>query len=329
MDTSLTPLAVASQYYRLVSRVGSKLSHFILDRLLRLSVKGIKLDQQGLYALRKGISKVDSLLGKDQADMRITPQMCDAIPADWLHLPQSRHDRVLLYLHGGGFCFRIPRIQRLMVARWCRRLGARALIPHYRLAPEHPYPAGPDDCLAAYRWLLGNGVLAKDIVICGDSAGGNLALVTLLRARDAGLPLPAAAVLLSPAVDFAANTPSMLANEPIDPMFSMAVVRWLIGMYLSEPEFHQEPAKSPITGDFAGLPALLIQVGTNEMLLDDARGAAAKAHAAGVPVALQIFEGMPHVFQYVPYLAATRQADDYIAEFLAEHADWKPCKKFS
>ena len=198
MDSEFAPRISAPPYYRLIPHVGSESAQFIIDNLLRFSFKRMSISNDVIHELRKRIATVDHNLGQLASDIRITRQDCDEVRAEWLEVPQSRLDRVFLYLHGGAFCFRLPRIQSSMIARWCRTSGARALMPVYRLAPEHPYPAGSDDCLAAYRWLLNNGVPARNIVICGDSAGGNLSLVTLLRARAEGLPLPVAVILLSP-----------------------------------------------------------------------------------------------------------------------------------
>jgi epsilon-lactone hydrolase len=311
-------------YYHYIPRVGGQTTQFIIDQILRFSFKGVHMDLSGLYAMRQRIVQVDKRFGRRAADMRITDTVCDDVPAQWLEVPQSRHDRVFLYLNGGAFCMRIPRMQSAMVARWCRKLGARALMPHYRLAPEHPYPAAPDDCLAAYRWLLAHGVPANNIVICGDSAGGNLTLVTLMRARDAGLPLPAAAVLLSPATDFSASGRSAVVNESIDPMFSLPLLRWFGELYLTEMELYLHPTLSPLTGEFHDLPPMLYQAGSNEMLLDDSTRAAAKAHAAGVTVKLEVYEGMPHVFQTLPGIAETRHADRSIVEFISANTHWKP-----
>lgn len=327
MDRAFGAVLTLPDYYRVIPRVGSQSTQFILDQVLRFSFKNVQHDASGLYTMRQRVLAVDKRFGRRAADMRITRQMCEDIPAEWLDVPQSRKDRVFLYFNGGAFCMRIPRIQSAMIARWCRKLGARALMPHYRLAPEHPYPAAPDDCLAAYRWLLNHGVPADNIVMCGDSAGGNLTLVTLMRAREAGLPMPAAAVMLSPATDFSASGRSAVVNESVDPMFSLPLLRWFGEMYLTEPELHLHPTLSPLTGDFDGLPPLLFQAGSNEMLLDDSTRAAAKAHAAGVPVRLEVFEGMPHVFQCLPALAESRRADKNLVEFLTSYIGWKSVAK--
>ena len=322
MDSEFAPKISAPPYYRLIPHMGSESAQFIIDNLLRFSFKRMSFSNDVIHELRKRIATVDHNLGQLSTDIRITRQDCDEVRAEWLEVPQSRLDRVFLYLHGGAFCFRIPRIQSSMIARWCRTSGARALMPVYRLAPEHPYPAASDDCLAAYRWLLNNGVPARNIVICGDSAGGNLSLVTLLRARAEGLPLPVAAILLSPATDFSLSGRSAAVNEASDPMFSVAMLRWFGEMYLSEPELHLTPLVSPLTADFTGLPPMLFQVGSNEMLLDDSTRAAAKAYGSGIDVQLDVFDGMPHVFQGIGQLPESKLADKYVAEFLETRAGW-------
>ncbi|WP_299065959.1 alpha/beta hydrolase fold domain-containing protein, partial [Accumulibacter sp.] len=147
-----------------------------------------------------------------------TPVDCDGVPAEWIALPDSRHERVMLYLHGGSFAFRFPNAHAALVSRLCRRLGARALLPDYRLAPEHPFPAAPDDCQRVCRALIAQGVVPASMVLAGDSAGGNLALVTIHRAKAAGEPLPTCVVLLSPALDCTLTSPSMADYDGHDPM---------------------------------------------------------------------------------------------------------------
>ena len=323
MGFSFAAPHVAPEYFRFIPPLSHASAQFVVDQILRLSLKTIRLDTHGIRGVRQRIAAVDARLGRIARDVTRTEQLCDDVQAHWIEVPASRRDRVLLYFNGGGFSLRMPKLQTAMVTRWCRLLQARALMPDYRLAPEHPFPAAPDDCLASYRWLLGHGVPAKHIVICGDSAGGNLTLVTLMRAREAGLPMPAAAVMLSPALDFSMSGRSAVVNEAHDPMFSLALLRWLGEMYLTEPDLHLSPALSPITGDFRDLPPLLFQVGSNEMLLDDSTRAAAKAHASGVPVQIDVFDGMPHVFQYIAQLAETKRADKNVAAFLAKQAGWK------
>lgn len=322
MDSEFAARIAAPPYYRVIPHMGRESAQFIIDNLLRFSFKRFSLTSDAIHDMRKRIALVDHNLGKLSDDARISRQVCDEVRAEWLEVPQSRLDRVFLYLHGGAFCFRMPRIQSAMIARWCRQSGARALMPVYRLAPEHPYPAASDDCLAAYRWLLNHGVPAQNVVICGDSAGGNLALVTLMRARDEGLPLPAAAIFLSLATDFSLSGRSAAVNQASDPMFSVPMLRWFGEMYLSEPELLLTPLVSPLTGNFAGLPPMLFQVGSNEILLDDSTRAAAKAHGSGVDVQLDVFDGMPHIFQAIAQLPESKVADKHVAEFLEAKAGW-------
>lgn len=323
MGFSFAAPHAAPDYYRYVPSLSGQSAQFLVDQILRFSLKTMRMDRNGVYAMRQRVAAVDARLGRLPRDTELSEQWCDDVPGHWLKVRGSRDERVLLYFNGGAFCMRIPRMQAALIARWCRASQARALIPHYRLAPEHPYPAGPDDCLAAYRWLLSHGVPAANIVVCGDSAGGNLTLVTLMRARDAGLPLPAAAIMLSPALDFSLSGRSAIINADTDPMFSAPLLRWFGEMYLTEPDLHLDPTLSPLTGDFKGLPPLLFQVGSNEMLLDDSTRAAAKAHASGVTVFLDVFEGMPHVFQYISQLAESKRADKLVAQFLEKYAGWK------
>ena len=157
MDSEFVARIAAPPYYRVIPHLGRESAQFIIDHLLRFSFKRLGYTNDAIHDMRKRIALVDHNLGQLGDDIRISRQSCDEVRAEWLEVPQSRLDRVFLYLHGGAFCFRIPRIQSAMIARWCRQSGARALMPLYRLAPEHPYPAAPDDCLAAYRWLLNHG----------------------------------------------------------------------------------------------------------------------------------------------------------------------------
>jgi acetyl esterase/lipase len=322
MGDSFAPLVVQPPYFRFIERRVEKPVIAAIELMLRMTIKRVKPGRVGVEGVRRITATLDGRLGKADKAARITRQQCDQVPCEWLDVPGSRPDRVILYLHGGAFAFRLPRLQTAMVARWCRALGARALMPRYRLAPEHPFPAGPDDCLAAYRWLLEHCGDPRRIVIAGDSAGGNLTLVTLQRARDAGLPLPAAAVCLSPAVDFSLSGRSAVVNEDADPIFTAKLLRWFGELYLTEPDLFANPLVSPLIGDFSDLPPLLFQVGTKEMLLDDSTRAAAKAHASGVTVQLDVFDRMPHVFQAIPQYAETPIADAHLFEFLSLHANW-------
>jgi acetyl esterase/lipase len=293
-----------------------------LSALLRLTMGKPLTHDADVVALRRRYEKIDARQFKVGPSVARTPVECGDVPGEWIAVPETRNERVLLYLHGGSFAFRFPNAHAALAARLCRRLRARALIPDYRLAPEFPFPAAPDDCHAAYRGLLAQGVLPRNIVLAGDSAGGNLALVTLLRARAAGEPLPACAVLLSPAVDCTMGSPSMVACEGSDPMIRLANLLVLRRHYVPSPHLYTSPDVSPLFGEFGGFPPLFFQTGSTELLRDEATRAAEKAFAAGVDVELELWPGAPHVFQLAGFLPEAALAVDHIARFVRMRAGW-------
>jgi acetyl esterase/lipase len=245
----------------------------------------------------------------------------DGVSGEWLVPGDYHENRVVLFLHGGAFIAASPNVYATMLAPWCQTLGARAFMMDYRLAPEHPFPAASDDCVAAYHWLLKQGFAPKDIVIAGDSAGGNLVLGTLLRLKAEQTPLPGCAVLLSPFLDFTLSSRSGLTNARKDPVFTSAFAIGVRNHY-APGELHTDPRVSPLLGDFQGLPPMLFQVGSTEMLLDDSVRAVQKAKEAGVPVKLEIWEALPHVFQSIDGLPQTKVAAEQICEFIVQHTDW-------
>jgi len=307
-------------YIRRISLPGGELIRALLYAFFRLTTKGTSFVDADIGELRLEQSKWDSRFARVDPSMHRTPLAAEGLAGEWIEGPDSHPDRILLYLHGGAFMFRWPGIYSAMVARLCMHLKARALMIDYRLAPEHPFPAAADDCHAAYRWLLAQGHDPRSIVVGGDSAGGNLALVTLQRVRDAGEPLPACGVLLSAGVDFTLSSRSMITNEGSDPMFDLAELVAMRSFY-APPERYLDPGVSPLFGDFSGLPPLLFQVGSLEVLLDESTRAAARAHAAGVEVEVQIWESLGHVFQALP-LPQARAALEHIARFTEIHAAW-------
>jgi epsilon-lactone hydrolase len=322
MIEGLDPSVPLSAYARRIDAPGGAPRRWWLHASLKLTVKRIALLGADVGRLRAINLAWDARLARPDPDVRRTPVATPGFSGEWLEVPESRPERVLLYFHGGAFMFRFPAVHAGLVARLCRRIGARALMVDYHLAPEAPYPAARDDCDAAYRWLLAQGQASGGIVVGGDSAGGNLALVTLQRIRAAGVPGPACALLLSPFVDFTLSSRSLVTNERSDPMFSLG---GLVAMrsYYAPPDRYLDPDVSPLYGEFAGLLPLLFQAGGIEMLLDESVRAAACAHAAGVTVELEIWEHMAHVFQALP-LPQARTALDHIAAFVGRHAGWRP-----
>ena len=236
------------------------------------------------------------------------------VAADRITRPASLSGRHLLYLHGGGYRVGSPAIYRHLTWRFADAARASVLIIAYRLAPEHPFPAALNDAFAAYRWLLGDG--AKEIVVMGDSAGGGLTLALLMKLRDEGLRLPEAAVALSPWTDLALTGGSLAANAASDPMLNAGDMPAVAADYLAGAD-PRHPYASPLYGDPSGLPPVLIQVGSDEVLRDDAVRMAEKLRAANPLSELQIWPLMPHVWQaYAPVLPEARAAVADIGQFV-------------
>jgi monoterpene epsilon-lactone hydrolase len=247
-----------------------------------------------------------------------TPVSANGVPCEWISGPGARDDRGLLYLHGGGYVIGSINSHRGTVSRLSSATGARALAVDYRLGPEHPFPAAVDDAVAAYRFLLDSGVESSRVVIAGDSAGGGLTVATLLVLRDAGDPLPAAGVCISPWVDLEGNGESMTTKADVDPMVQRDGLLRMAQAYLGGADA-RAPLASPLYADLAGLPPLLIHVGTSETLLDDATRLAERAKAAGVDVELECWDEMIHVWHaFAPLLPEANQAIERIGEYVAK-----------
>jgi monoterpene epsilon-lactone hydrolase len=238
-------------------------------------------------------------------DVLVTEVTAGGVPAHWLDAPGADTGRVLLFLHGGGYEFGSLRSDGELAARLGRASGMRVLFPEYRLAPEHPFPAAIDDVLAASRWLrTDQGLDPGSLAVAGASAGGGLAVALLVATRDAGEAVPAAAVLMSPTVDLTSSGASMTERVDQDPISTPALLRQLASDYLAGAD-PTTPLASPLFASLAGLPPLLVQVGTADLLLSDAERLAEAAAEAGVDVTLEVGEGLPHVY---PIMLGTPEA---------------------
>jgi acetyl esterase/lipase len=223
---------------------------------------------------------------------------------------------VLLYLHGGGFVFGLTPPHLQMGAYLAKRLSMPILMVNYRLAPEYPYPAALDDCVTAYRWLLAQGILPQNIVVAGDSAGGNLTLTMLMKLRDSGDALPAATTCLSPVTDL---TPKDNPREEFkDPLLPLKAMKFYSQSYVGDKDAH-DPLISPVFGNLQGLPPLLVHVGEDEILRDDAVRIASLAQSVGVDVRLEIYPRMWHVWQLHLALPQSIQSLEDIAHFFKAH----------
>ncbi|HEX7441905.1 MAG TPA: alpha/beta hydrolase [Caldimonas sp.] len=284
----------------------------MLSPALRLMRAQMKLISDPVH-LREIAARFDAL-GSLRSDVSSVPVMAGAAPATWIDVKGVRQGRVVLYLHGGAFIAETPMFHGALLARICRVARTRGLMVSYRLAPEHRYPAALDDCMAAYRWLLDQGHDPTHIVVAGDSAGGNLTLALLLRARDEGLPLPAGAVVLSPVADLTFSGDSVQRNDGVDDMFSADLMGGLVPVYLARPDLCTHPHVSPVFGDYAGMPPLLLIVGSTELLLDDSVRVAHRCPNAQ----LLVWNGMPHVFPGFDFLPEAREATQRIGRFVRE-----------
>jgi epsilon-lactone hydrolase len=238
------------------------------------------------------------------------------VPALWAVPKGCAEDRVLLCLHGGGYVTASMYTHRKVYGHLAKVIGCRALILHYRRAPEHVHPAPVDDAFAAYRWLLDQGIAPSHIVLTGDSAGGALAVTTLLRARERSLPMPAATMPLSPWVDLEITGETLVSNREKDAIVQKEVVEVMAATFLGEGGNRKDPLANPLYADLKGLPPMYIQVGGDETLLDDSRRLAECARKAGVDVRLDEFPEMQHVFHFSAGHAP--EADDAIRKL----AEW-------
>jgi len=286
-----------------------------IDATLRQS----PLDLLGdLTALRAGFEDVmrQIPLGGDIRKSEITVEGVGAVE---LALDGSDSADVILYFHGGVYVIGSADSSAPLASDLARRTGAEVVSVNYRLAPEHPYPAALDDAKVAYQGLLGKGIDPSNIAVSGESAGGGLAVALLLALRDAGLPLPSSAFVMSPMTDLTLSGNTITEKEAVDPLFTGDALRRRVPDYVGAAD-PSDPYVSPALGDLRGLPPMLIQVGSHEILLSDAIRLAARAAEDDVATTLDVTPGVPHVFQgYAAILDEGDAALNRATEFLKEH----------
>ena len=297
----------------------------ILKTLLRVNrhgwAKGSVGEQRRRQERRARLIPVDRSVGVD-------PFLIGALNAAWIAAPGTnsgthRNAPVVLYLHGGAYALGSILTHRAFLGRFATATRTRVLAIEYRRAPEHPFPAALEDAVAAYRWLISTGVGPTEIVIAGDSAGGGLALATILLLRDAGEALPACAVCLSPWLDLTLSCRSIDSNAKKDPILSRKVLERYAGMHVGACDLN-DPLVSPFFADLSGFPPILIHIGSDEILLDEAAAVSNAARAAGVECEFEVWPGMFHVFQMFPLLRQSGAGLDKAARFIASHTRDRP-----
>ncbi|HEY3908963.1 MAG TPA: alpha/beta hydrolase [Stellaceae bacterium] len=271
---------------------------------------------------RRRIAAAGRLVPSPPPTTRTTGVEAGGVAAESVAAAASQDDRHILYLHGGGFAIGSASLYRHLTWRLSAAARARLLAIDYRLAPEHPFPAALDDALAAYRWLLSQGADPRRVAVIGDSAGGGLVFSLLLRCRDERrLPLPACAAALSPWTDLALSGASLRVNARADPFIDASDMPLLAGWYLAGAD-PRNPYASPLYGDPHGLPPTLIQVGSDEVLRDDATRMADRMRAAGCEVVLEIWPRMPHVWQlFAEVMPEARRAIAGIGAFVRQRTE--------
>lgn len=284
----------------------------VLDTILRGGPLDLAADLAGQRRVFEEMTAGHPL----PADVRTSPRELGGVPAITVEIEAAVPAGTVLYFHGGAYVIGSARSSVGLAAEIARRARVRVVTVDYRLAPEHPYPAAVDDALAAYRGLLAE-TEPGQVAVAGESAGGGLAIALLVAARDAGLPMPASAVVFSPFADLTLSGASIKEKAAADPALTEAGLRLRGGQYVAGGD-PAAPAASPVFASLKGLPGLLIQAGSHEILLDDAVRLAARAARDDVAVHLQVTPGVPHVFQaFAEVLDEAGAALDEAGRFIA------------
>ena len=245
---------------------------------------------------------VDGVVPSIASTTKVDKVSAGAVPSEWVLAEGADPDLRLMFIHGGGWVAGTLDGYRHQVEALSRATGMAVLAIDYRLAPEHPYPAGLNDCVSAWTWMLANGPVGesapRDVFLAGDSAGGNLTFALMLRLRDEGRRLPKAAAAFGPATDFTGASPSMTERAPFDPMIDPDMLPWIAELYVTDGTPLTHPYVSPVFGDFTGLPPFLVHSGEREVLHDDGLRVVEKAQAAGVDARFKTLPGMIHTTEY-------------------------------
>jgi len=288
-----------------------------LESVIQLLRSNNPIQGDTIEAMR---SSLDAAVGGLELPPGVESEIVDVggVRAEWTAAPGADSARAVVYFHGGGYTLGSIQSHRPLVTKLSQAAGARVLNVGYRLGPEHPYPAAVEDAVAAYRFVLDSGVPSGRTAIAGDSAGGGLTAACLVALRDAGLPLPAAAVCISPWLDLSFSGESLRSKADVDPLVDRASLQLMADAYLAGAD-PRAPTASPLFAELAGLPPMLLHVGSREILLDDSTRFAERARAAGVDVELEVWEDMIHVWHsFADLLPEGREAIQRIGAYLGE-----------
>ncbi len=295
------------------------LRSYFITTLLRVMFKRQKPGAKPVQQMRDEYARAMARSYKPQPGVTCQADTLGAVAGEWSRPVEFTGQRTVLYLHGGGYAIGCAAAYRDLAGRLALAGQANVFAADYRLAPEHQYPAARDDALLCYRALLADGIPASAITIAGDSAGGGLTLATLVALRDAGDPLPGAVVCLSPWSDLTGSGESVQLNAKADPFITIAALAYMAKLYAGDAPL-SDPGLSPCFADLSGLPPMLIQVGSTEILLDDSRRVVEKITAAGGNATIDIWKGMPHVWHlFAPQIPEGRQAIDQLSKFVLAH----------
>jgi len=292
----------------------AKLMTLIMRHTVKKRLQNMPSDPD---TFREHLAAVSGLMPSPSSETNISHLEIGNIQCEWIRLGEGTGNQVMLYLHGGGYALGLTESHRNFASRLAEASGISLLLPHYRLAPESPFPAALDDVTECYRWLLDEGHDPVDISVGGDSAGGGLTMALLVNLRNQGLPMPNAGVLLSPWADLSGSGDSYGRYAAVDPMLSSSVLDKFARFYVGERDL-KAPLVSPIYADLRGMPVIFIQVGSTEVLLSDSERLVDRINQEGGDAHLNVWPDMPHVFQLFT-IPESETAIAKLSAFLKSH----------
>lgn len=300
-------------------------SHVVTQLLKRVAKPLFFRPGSDIQKIRKNVTMIFDLLTRTPPNIRLYKGRLGSVPVKWVYAQESAKDFIVLYLHGGGFVMPGMKLHESLAATLASSTASTAVLPAYRLAPEHPFPAALDDCVESYQWLLEHGYAPERIVIAGDSAGGNLALATAIKARQLGLAQPAGIVMFSPALRLDRTNDSHWTNRHKETMLSPQALDFFVASYCPAHTDKSDECLSPLNADFRGLPPMRFYASNTEVLLDDARKGVAKAHEEGIDAEIVIGHGMPHAWPVLDVLPESALARQDAADFI--NACWRNARQ--